>query len=262
MLKRKTRRSFCYSVFLFLLMLALSSCARVPANIPVGQAPLDYIYRPAEDLIAQRHDMVHIIGPAETVYRISKMYDVPVEAILRENQIEDPRKMKVGQKLLIPHAAPLRPVIPVFKTKKWKYIIVHHSVTGAGDAQSLDLIHRRRGFNRGLGYHFVIDNGTNTKIDGQIESSARWIRQLDGAHCSAGGMNKRAIGICLVGDFTSKEPSVGQMESLVLLINTLKDYYNIPSSRVMRHKDVPGAKTECPGNSFPWREFKARLKRD
>ncbi|MFH1692148.1 MAG: N-acetylmuramoyl-L-alanine amidase [Candidatus Omnitrophota bacterium] len=262
MLRRKIRRFFCSSVFLFLTMLALSSCAKAPVNLPIGQTPVDYIYRPSAGTAAYRHDMVHVIAPAETVYRISKMYDVPVAAILEANQIKDPRKMKVGQKLVIPQGAPLRPVIPVFKTKKWKYIVVHHSVTEAGDARSLDLIHRKRGFNRGLGYHFVIDNGTNTKVDGQIESSARWIKQLDGAHCSAGGMNKCAIGICLVGDFTSSEPTAGQMESLVLLVNTLKDYYHMPSSRVLRHKDVPGAKTECPGKSFPWYEFKARLKRD
>lgn len=247
---------------LCLTVLLLSSCARSPVNIPPTQAPLDYVYKPIVDQMSLRHDVVHVIAPAETIYRISKMYDVPVDVILKENRIKDPRKMKVGQELLIPLAVSVRPVIPVFKSKKWKYIIVHHSVTDSGDARSLDRMHRRRGFNRGLGYHFVIDNGTNTKVDGQIEASSRWIKQQDGAHCSADQMNKRAIGICLVGDFTYAEPSGAQMESLVLLVNTLKDYYHIPSSRILRHKDVPGAKTACPGDSFPWYAFKTRLKRN
>lgn len=249
-------------IFSLLIILLLSSCAQAPVSVPPSQRPVDYIYTPAPGAVIYRHDIVHIIGPAETVYRISKMYDVPVESILKKNKISDPKKMKVGQKLVVPGAAPLRPVIPVYKSKRWKNIIIHHSVTDVGDAHSLDVIHRRRGFNRGLGYHFVIDNGTNTKIDGQIEPSTRWTKQLEGAHCSASKMNKRAIGICLVGDFTDTEPSASQMESLILLVNTLKDYYKIPSSRIMRHKDVPGARTECPGRSFPWREFKARLKQD
>ncbi len=51
----------------------------------------------------------------------------------------------------------------------------------------MDAIHRKRGFDRGLGYDFVIDNGTNTRVDGQIEASPRWIKQMEGAHCDAAG---------------------------------------------------------------------------
>lgn len=262
MLKRKIRRAVYRACLLLPVIFLLSSCAEVGRSTALHQHPIDYIYKPPVDAAVFRQDVVHVIGPAETIYRISKMYDVSAESILEANHITDPRKMRIGQELIIPRAAPLRPVIPVFKTKKWKYIIIHHSVTDAGDARSLDLIHRRRGFERGLGYHFVIDNGTNTKIDGQIEASPRWTKQLDGAHCSAAGMNKCAIGICLVGDFTDSEPSCAQMESLVILVNTLRGYYRIPSSHILRHKDVPGAKTECPGRSFPWQEFKARLKRN
>lgn len=262
MLKRKIRRVICRAGLLLSVICLLSSCAEVGRNPALHQHPIDYIYKSPVDVAVFRQDVMHVIGPAETIYRISKMYDVSAESILEANHITDSRKMRIGQELIIPRAAPLRPVVPVFKTKKWKYIVIHHSVTDAGDARSLDLIHRRRGFNRGLGYHFVIDNGTNTRIDGQIESSPRWTKQLDGAHCSAAGMNKRAIGICLVGDFTDEQPSEAQVESLVILVNTLKGYYHIPSSHIVRHKDVLGAKTECPGRSFPWQEFKARLKRD
>jgi N-acetyl-anhydromuramyl-L-alanine amidase AmpD len=189
------------------------------------------------------------------------MYDVPLEEILRANNITDPRELKIGQRLLVPNAAPLRPVIPVYSSSKWRYIVIHHSVTDSGDARSLDVIHRKRGFDRGLGYHFVIDSGTSTRVDGQIEASPRWIKQMDGAHCNTGGMNECGIGICLVGDFTYGQPTQKQMESLALLVNTLRKYYRIPMSRVIRHKDVPGARTACPGNRFPWDDFKKRLKR-
>ncbi len=253
-------RQFCLrSIVLIFSCLLFSSCASVPPSIP-GQAT-DFIYKPTMETYAH-HDIYHTIGPAETVYRISKMYDVPIETILKANNISNPKELRIGQKLLIPYAASLRSVIPVFKSSKWRYIVIHHSVTDSGDAQSLDLIHRRRGFDRGLGYHFVIDNGTSTRIDGQIEASPRWIKQMDGAHCNASGMNKCGIGICLVGDFTREAPSRKQMDSLVLLVNTLRKYYGIPLSHVIRHKDVPGKNTACPGDSFPWEEFKKRLKRE
>jgi len=222
---------------------------------------MDVIYRPVGTGALMRCDITHVIGPAETAYRISKMYDVPIETILKANQISDPTELRIGQKLFIPQAAPMRPVIPIFRSNKWRYVVVHHSVTDGGDAMSLDVIHRRRGFDRGLGYHFVIDNGTTTRIDGQIEASPRWVKQMDGAHCNAAGMNQCGIGVCLVGDFTNHPPSDRQMDSLVLLVNALRRYYRIPMSRVIRHKDVPGKNTACPGDSFPWEEFKRRLRR-
>jgi LysM repeat protein len=253
----KIRFNFFKLLILAVVVTAISSCATAP--LPVSQGPVtDIIYKPYGT--AARQDISHIIGPAETVYRISRMYDVPIDTILKANNIADPKELRIGQKLVIPQAASLRPVIPVFKSSKWRYIVIHHSVTDSGDAQSLDLIHRRRGFDRGLGYHFVIDNGTSTRIDGQIEASPRWIKQSDGAHCNTGGMNECGIGICLVGDFTNEEPSRKQMDSLVLLVNTLRKFYHISLSRVIRHKDVPGKNTACPGDSFPWKEFKDRVK--
>jgi len=253
--KRKIQ-FFSFILFLFCAVSLLSSCATAPVT-PAG--PTDIIYHPLGGAPVLRQDMYHTLGPGETVFRISKMYDVPLENILKANQISDPTGLKVGQRLLIPLAAPLRPVIPVFPSRQWKYIVIHHSVTDSGDATSLDVLHRRRGFDKGLGYHFVIDNGTKTRVDGQIEASPRWVKQMNGAHCNMAGMNERGIGICLVGDFTHEAPSEKQMESLVLLVNTLRSYYKIPLGHIIRHKDVPGKRTACPGNSFPWEEFKKRL---
>lgn len=257
-----TRRA-CFKVLIVCAALfGLASCASVP---PAEGPVTNIIYKPLETPGA-RHDLRHTIGPAETVYRIGKMYDVPIDMILAANRISDPKDLRIGQKLLIPQAAPLRSVIPVFKSGKWRYIVIHHSVTDSGDATFLDIIHRRRGFNRGLGYHFVVDGppalGTSTRVDGQIEAAPRWIKQMDGAHCNVGGMNDCGIGICLVGDFTREQPSAKQMDSLVLLVHTLRKYYRIPLNHVIRHKDVPGKATACPGDSFPWEEFKRRLKRE
>jgi N-acetyl-anhydromuramyl-L-alanine amidase AmpD len=35
--------------------------------------------------------------------------------------------------------------------------------------------------------------------------------------------------------------------------------YNIPGYRVIAHRDVPGAATDCPGNYFPWSKLKAEI---
>lgn len=47
-------------------------------------------------------DFIHVIQKGETVYAISKKYNVPAAAILEKNNIADASKIKAGQKLIIP----------------------------------------------------------------------------------------------------------------------------------------------------------------
>jgi LysM repeat protein len=47
-------------------------------------------------------DLYHIIQKGETVYSVSRKYDVTPEALMAANGIADPSKLKTGQKLLIP----------------------------------------------------------------------------------------------------------------------------------------------------------------
>jgi N-acetyl-anhydromuramyl-L-alanine amidase AmpD len=138
--------------------------------------------------------------------------------------------------------------------------VIHHTATEVGNAMTIDHIHYRRGFGDGLGYHFLIDNGTLGRINGQIEVGPRWIRQEDGAHAKASRMNEKAIGISLVGNFSEqRRVSEAQLNSLVFLVNALRKHYGIPLDHIIGHRDVPGANTECPGNYFPRNEFKRRL---
>ncbi len=195
---------------------------------------------------------VHEVAPMETLWRISKMYDVPVDTICQANGMRSGDPIKIGQKLMIPNARGFRNVIPLYPNTKWKYIIIHHTATEIGKAMLIDRAHNDRGFWQGLGYHFLIDNGTLEKGDGQIEASPRWIKQQDGAHCKAGGMNYQGIGVALVGNFTYETPTARQMDSLAYLLETLMRYYGISAANVMGHRDVPGANTECPGRLFPW----------
>jgi len=235
-----------------------SSCASV-GHAPVVP-PTQEVIAVTPSIVAPRRDTYHVVAPSETLWRISKMYDVSIEDIMAANNLRDATKIKMGRKLLIPDAAQLRPVIPLYKSDKWKYVIIHHSATDIGDALSLNKIHLRRGFWNGLGYHFIIDNGTSGKANGQIEVAPRWIKQMNGAHCKAAGMNTKGIGICLVGNFSQESVSKEQMDSLVFLVDTLKKYYHVSERRVMGHSQVPGAATECPGLKFPWDDFWYKLR--
>jgi len=243
-------------LLVLILPLFLCSCARAPV-VPCTPYSTTPVY-PDAYAPSARQDIYHCVGPSETLWRISKMYDVKIDDIMRANKLKNRERLERGQRLLIPHAAPLRPVIALYPSSKWKYIIIHHSATDSGNANSLYDLHNRRGFN-GLGYDFIIDNGTGSKQDGQIEVSGRWIKQMDGAHCKAGGMNHKGIGICLVGNFSREDVSAKQLDSLVYLVNLLRKYYKIPRSNILGHSQVPGAATECPGLRFPWKEFKSKL---
>jgi len=243
---------------LFLCLTSLYSCASVPTKPPVAPIGTSHV-TPLITIPFQRQDVFHVVSPGETLWRISKMYDVEINDIMSANRLESAEKLAMGQKLLIPNAAPVRPVIPLYKTNKWKYIIIHHSATDEGNAFSFYNLHLRRGFWNGLGYDFVIDNGTLGREVGQIEISPRWIKQQDGAHCKASNMNEIGIGICLVGNFSRESLSEEELDSLIYLIKILKNYYNIPNRNIMGHGQVPGAATECPGLRFPWERFWSRL---
>lgn len=136
----------------------------------------------------------HELGPMETIWRVSRMYDVTPESILSANKLGPNDPLQVGQTLVVPNARTIRNIINLYRNSQWKYIILHHTATGKGNAKTIHRAHWARGFFNGLGYHFLIDNGTLGKGDGQIEMSPRWIRQQCGAHCKANGMNERAIG--------------------------------------------------------------------
>lgn len=142
----------------------------------------------------------------------------------------------------------------------WRYIIIHHSATSEGSARSFDSYHKNeRGWRNGLGYHFVIGNGTQSG-DGEIEVGERWRRQLHGAHTGDTYFNRLGIGICLVGNFEQDDAPTGrQFESLVRIVRHLSKRYNILPSNIILHKEVRENHTACPGKNFPYDELRHRL---
>ena len=138
---------------------------------------------------------------------------------------------------------------PARPSDRWKCIVIHHSASQFGGAVRINAWHKARGW-EGLGYHFVVGNGTDT-ADGQVEIGFRWAGQFQGAHCKTDDQyyNNHGIGICLVGNFNNHPPSENQMQSLARLVRFLCARFNIPSSAIYTHGGVTG-KTECPGRDF------------
>jgi hypothetical protein len=161
-----------------------------------------------------------------------------------------------------PSYAPRSWFPPAHLEKSWSAIIVHHSATRNGNAAIFDKWHREENGWEGVGYDFVIGNGTDSG-DGEIEATFRWRNQIPGAH--TGGTpgnwaNVDGIGICLVGDFDRSSPTSRQMQSLVRLVQFLQKRYGIPNSRVYGHGTTPGGHiTDCPGRRFPMNWLKSNL---
>lgn len=137
---------------------------------------------------------------------------------------------------------------------RWRYIVLHHSATSGGTPEAFDRYHReKRGWENGLGYHFVIGNGSGM-ADGEIAAGRRWLEQLNGAHVTMAAeerANACSIGIVLVGDFEKSPPTEAQLQSLDLLLAFLVDEYGIEEDRIVGHGHVAKNHTECPGKLFP-----------
>jgi hypothetical protein len=146
--------------------------------------------------------------------------------------------------------------------RNWTAIIIHHSATSKGNAAIFDKWHREGNHWEGVGYDFVIGNGTDS-ADGQVEVTFRWTQQKTGAHCGGtpgNWANTDGIGICLVGDFDKTYPTKRQLQSLVKLVQFLQRRYNIRENRIYGHGTTPGARiTDCPGKLFPMAGFKSML---
>jgi hypothetical protein len=152
----------------------------------------------------------------------------------------------------------------VFKTrqplagKKWQGIVIHHSGELFGSPAALDA--RARSMNLdGLGYHFVIGNGSGMD-DGEVHVGYRWMDQLPGAHVAGAQgdwYNRNTIAICLVGDGRRKPFTQEQMRRAVQLVSALAERLDIPQDHIYLHSQL--TRTEDPGQFFPEAAFREQL---
>jgi N-acetyl-anhydromuramyl-L-alanine amidase AmpD len=133
---------------------------------------------------------------------------------------------------------------------KWTAIVIHHSGSPADSPAEIDQRHRRAGL-AGLGYHFVVGNGTRM-ADGAVHVGERWLEQQPGAHVAGPDgayFNGCSIGICLVGDGDRRAPSDAQVNRVIQLVSDLARELDIPRDRIFLHRDL--ATTSSPGRLFP-----------
>lgn len=108
-------------------------------------------------------------------------------------------------------------------------IAIHHSATKSGSSAAFANYHVGSLGWPGVAYHFVILK------DGTIE----WNHNLGVKSYHVGNSNKFAVGICVVGDFRSEEPTDAQKASLFALHACLKN--DIPNyKRTRQHQEFPG----------------------
>jgi LysM repeat protein len=226
---------------------------------------------PATNAEPKKVDFEYVVKPGDSIATIAEKFRVAVSALVEHNHIREPDKIKAGQRLRIPGAAPtvgstgltadLKAKLDrtTVSSKRWKNIVIHHSGTTLDTLSSMDRYHRNeRHMENGLAYHFVIGNGVRTK-DGEIYIGQRWSKQLDGGHLVSSAQNRISIGICLVGDFNKRAPSEKQLESLRELTVYLLNRCGLSKANVQTHRQINARPTQCPGGKFPTSKFLATL---
>ncbi len=144
--------------------------------------------------------------------------------------------------------------------ERWDTIVIHHSGRTTGTPSDLEAQHLRQDLD-GLAFHFVIGNGRGTG-DGELFVARRWLDQVPGAHVAGergDELNRRSIGICLIGDGTTRPFTDAQMRRLVQLAAALAESLGIPEERIVLHSDV--APVRDPGLFFSEAEFREQLAR-
>lgn len=152
------------------------------------------------------------------------------------------------------------------KSHPWRYIIIHHSATADGkvnDSAAIKLWHtgksgsdnsEKPNFNpytikpmRDIGYHALIER-INDRLEYVAGRSLAW----DGGHTI--GMNTKAIGICLVGNFDKIAPTHDQYFFLASLCRAYQRKFGIRTDDICPHSDF--AQKTCPGKLFSMRTLR------
>ena len=138
--------------------------------------------------------------------------------------------------------------------RKWNSIVIHHSISAdhrlLSNFEAIRKWHIRHNGWTDIGYHYVIEYE-----DGEVVLKQG--RGLDKVGSHTIGMNKKAIGICLVGNYDHKEPTGEQYRVLAGICSTLMDKFHIQPERIFPHSFF--SEKTCPGRKFNWSKFIIRV---
>ncbi|HIY76365.1 MAG TPA: N-acetylmuramoyl-L-alanine amidase [Candidatus Sphingobacterium stercorigallinarum] len=134
---------------------------------------------------------------------------------------------------------------PNFGVRKPNYVMIHHTAQNSLD-HTVQTFHNQK---VGVSSHYVISR------DGKI---VQMVNDLYRAHHAGLGrwgndtdMNSSSIGIELDNNGTTDPWPAVQIESLIALLDYLKDTYNIPTANFIGHMDYAPSRKIDPHN-FPW----------
>lgn len=205
---------------------------------------------------------IRLVRQGETLSEIAAQEGVSVTALMAANNLRSD-VIRVGQRLVLPAPSQLGDVVAAtrglsIQRGRWRHVVAHHSGIAVGNAAKYDAVHRRRGMENGLAYHFLIGNGSDSP-DGAIEIGPRWLRQLDGGHVRNAEFNRSGIGVCLVGNMEERRPSAKQVETLTALVEWLRDEAPLGARpKFTVHRWVDLNHTVCPGKFFPSARLRLR----
>lgn len=219
-------------------------------------------------------EKAYVVRRSDTLTDIAHKNGLTVAELAGRNGLARTDRLRVGQRLVIPDpdaaaggsasSSFLPKELPRIRVEpgKWKYIVIHHSASPNASVKGMDYYHRvERHMENGLAYHFVIGNGRSMK-DGEIAIGHRWKAQLDGGHLASEALNKKAIGICLVGNYDEERPSKKQLESLRALVEFLLARCHLGADAVKTHQQINPIYTRCPGKNFPAKSFLKELREE
>lgn len=133
----------------------------------------------------------------------------------------------------------------LWREKRWRYIVIHHTASDAGNLEYYKRIHQTERGWPDIAYHFVVNNGASGTVPGQIEVSDLWRNRSRGLSTKITYINYLGIAVVMVGNLERHKPSTLQYQALVQLLANLSTDYKIPVDRMIGHRELQ--QTACPG---------------
>jgi hypothetical protein len=128
--------------------------------------------------------------------------------------------------------------------------MVHHSLTKDSGTVSWAAIERFHVETNGwadVGYHAGVEQ---VDLDGQVQAMLGRDWTQVAAACPQGEMNRRALHVCVVGNYDLVKPSAEHLRVLVeRVLLPWMHLFGIPAERIVGHRDYNSEKA-CPGTLF------------
>jgi len=140
-----------------------------------------------------------------------------------------------------------------------EHVMIHHSLTKDSGTVSWGAIrkyHTETKHWNDIGYHFGVELA-NVGRDGEpvpeILMGRGWSR--NGAHCRHAGMNRKSLGVCIVGNYDEIKPPDDVFLASAKFVAFLCNYFGIDVEGIVGHRDFNPAKS-CPGELFDLDDFR------